>query len=69
MQGTLSIEDKTTEEVDNFCYLSGYITNDGGANVDVTNRIQKARQAFISLNNILTRTQLSRDMKIRFSQN
>jgi len=48
----LTVEGVTIQETVNFCYLGSYITTDGGADTDVQSRIQKARQAFISLNNI-----------------
>ena len=40
------------EDVEQFCYLGSVITKDGGAEVDVNSRINKARHAFHRLNRI-----------------
>lgn len=63
---TLTIEGKTIGEVESFCYLGSFLSKDGGADLDVRSRIQKARQAFISLNNIWNSSQLTRNLKLRF---
>lgn len=53
------------QEVDSFCYLGSYLTKDGGASTDVDSRIQKARQAFGSLNKVWNSSQLTRNLKLR----
>lgn len=63
---TLSINGVSIHETESFCYLGSILAGDGGANLDVKSRIQKARQAFISLNKIWNSTQLTRNLKIRF---
>ncbi len=63
---TLSIDGKTIGEVESFCYLGSYLTKEGGADTDVEVRIQKARQAFFSLNNIWNSTQITRNTKLCF---
>ena len=61
----LVIDGETIEEVESFPYLGSILAEDG-ADRDVDSRIGKARQAFISLNNIWNSTQLTRNLKIRF---
>ena len=63
---TLVINGETIKETENFCYLGSILTEDGGADLDVVSRIQKARQAFILLNNVWNSTQLTRNLKLRF---
>lgn len=62
---TLTINGVSINETESFCYLGSVLASDGGANLDVKSRIQKARQAFISLNNIWNSTQLTRNLKLR----
>lgn len=62
----LTIDGETIQEVEHFCYLGSDLAKDGGADMDAQSRIQKARQAFISLNNIWNSTQLSRNLKLKF---
>ena len=62
----LLIDGETIDEVESFCYLGSILSKDGGADLDVESRIRKARQAFISLNNIWNSTQLTRNLKLRF---
>jgi len=63
---TLTIAGERIEQVESFCYLGSILAKDGGADLDVQSRIRKARQAFVSLNNIWNSTQLTRNLKIRF---
>src|SRR6202012_2179466 len=63
---TLTINGLSIKETESFCYLGSILASDGGADHDVKSRIQKARQAFISLNNIWKSTQLTRNLKLRF---
>ena len=63
---TLVVDGQTIEEIESFTYLGSILSGDGGAELDVNSRIRKARQAFISLNNIWNSTQLTRNLKIRF---
>src|SRR5262249_19673691 len=62
----LVIEGETINEVESFCYLGTILSKDGGADLDVQSRIRKARQAFVSLNNVWNSTQLTRNLKMRF---
>lgn len=61
----LLIDNQVIEEVDEFCYLGSMITKDGGADVDVKNRIQKARQAFGSLNRVWSSGRYTRRLKLQ----
>ena len=63
---TLSINGISIKETENFCYIGSILAKDGVVDLDVNSRIQKARQAFISLNNIWKSTQLTRNLKLRF---
>ena len=63
---TLLINGEPIEETESFCYLGSVLTRDGGAYLDIQSRIQKARQAFRSLNNVWNSTQLTRNLKLRF---
>lgn len=56
----LEINCKTIDEVENFCYLQSILAKNSGADLDVQNRIQKARQGLISLNIIWNYTQLTK---------
>lgn len=61
----LHIENEYIEEVKKFCYLGSIIIADGGADEDIKNRIQKARQSFGMLNNIWRSTKYSRNLKLK----
>lgn len=52
-------------EVEEFVYLGGTITTNGGTVADVSNRINKARQAFWKLNEIWNNSMMSTKYKIR----
>jgi hypothetical protein len=43
------IEGEPVEELDEFCYLGSMVTKDGGAETDVSIRINKAKGAFALL--------------------
>lgn len=62
----LLIEGEIIDEVENFCYLGSIIAKDGGADLCVDNRIQKARQAFGMLNGVWNSSHISRNLKMRF---
>lgn len=61
----ISIDGERIEEVDNFCYLGSIISKSGGADADVVNRTQKARQAFCMLNRLWSAPNISRNLKIK----
>jgi hypothetical protein len=52
------------EEVNKFCYLECKVSQDGGVNKDVTNRINKARGAFAQLRPIWTSHQVHKITKL-----
>ena len=56
---------KTTKE---FTYLGSKLTEDGGSNVDIRNRLNKARTAFVSMKNIWKSSQYGAKTKIRIYQ-
>lgn len=66
---TLTINGVSINETESFCYLGSILASDGGADLDVKVRIQKARQAFVSMNNIWNTKQLTRNLKLRFKTN
>jgi hypothetical protein len=53
------------EEVKKFCYLGCIVSQDGGTNEDVTNRINKARGAFAQLRPIWTSYQIHKRTVLR----
>jgi hypothetical protein len=53
------------KEVNKFCYLGCIVPHDGGANEDVTNRINKARGAFAQLRPIWTSHQIHKRTNLR----
>lgn len=61
----LTVENEQIGGVNTFCYLGSYITKDGGADINVQQRIQKARQAYGMLNNIWKSSHISRNLKLR----
>ena len=48
----VTIDNRIIEEVQEFMYLGSKITTEGYSEVDVCNRISKARGAFAALKNI-----------------
>ena len=48
----LRIDGKELEDVDQFTYLGSKVTKEGGASEDIKSRLQKARSAFLSLNQV-----------------
>ena len=61
----LQIDGQDIEVVEKFCYLGSMITKGGGAEEDVSCRIQKARQAFGSFKRVWASTKLSRRLKLQ----
>ncbi|KYM95091.1 hypothetical protein ALC62_14274 [Cyphomyrmex costatus] len=61
----ISIEGRTIEEVNDFVYLGCVIAKDGGTNIDVSKRINKARPAFFRLNKIWRSSKVSNIHKLR----
>lgn len=53
------------EEVMEFNYLGSILTATGGSEIDINNRMKKARQAFGALNNVWKSSQIKRSTKIR----
>jgi hypothetical protein len=53
------------EEVNKFCYLECMVSQDGGANEDLTNRISKARGAFAQLRPIWISHHIHKRTKLR----
>lgn len=51
-------------DVDNFTYLGSVISKDGGADEDVTNRINRARSAYVTLSRVWNSSQLSKRHKV-----
>ena len=48
----LRIDGQELEDVDQFTYLGSKVTKEGGASEDIKSRLQKARSAFLSLNQV-----------------
>lgn len=61
----ITLEGKTLEEVETFTYLGSVINKQGGTDMDVKERIRKARTAFIQLRNIWSSKELSVKTKVR----
>ncbi|XP_018406354.1 PREDICTED: uncharacterized protein LOC108782558 [Cyphomyrmex costatus] len=61
----ISIEGRTIEEVNDFVYLGCVIAKDGGTNIDVSKRINKARQAFFRFNKIWRSSKMYNIHKLR----
>jgi hypothetical protein len=53
------------EDVNKFCYLWCIVYQDGGANKDVTTRINKAKRAFVQRWPIWTSHQIHKGTKLR----
>ena len=52
MSGTLVMDNATIDEIESCQYLGGFLSGNGGAELDVRRCIQIASLAFISLNSI-----------------
>jgi hypothetical protein len=61
----ITLENTPFQEVDAFTYLGSVINRDGSTEEDVKTRIQKAREAFITLKHIWKSGQLKMQTKIR----
>lgn len=61
----LHLQDKDLEKTETFCYLGSIVTQQGGAESDILNRIQKARQAFANLSKFWLSANISKKTKIR----
>uniref|UniRef100_A0A8D9EGU9 Craniofacial development protein 2 n=1 Tax=Cacopsylla melanoneura TaxID=428564 RepID=A0A8D9EGU9_9HEMI len=64
----IMLDGEIIEKVESFQYLGSVVTTNGGADEDVTQRILKARRAFIQLNPIWKSAQLRRRTKLRIFQ-
>ena len=60
----LKLDDQIIERVSEFQYLGCTLAEDGGAEVDVRNRIKKARGAYIQLRNIWASNEYSKKTKV-----
>lgn len=60
----LVINGVAIEDVNRFTYLGSIISTDGGADADVTNRINKARCAYATLSKVWNSSQISKRHKI-----
>jgi hypothetical protein len=56
----LSIANKEIEQVESFTYLGSIITQDGGTDQDINQRIKKANTAFIQLYQVWKNKNLSK---------
>jgi hypothetical protein len=69
--GENNILDRTinreAKRVKDFCYLGSTVSANGGATLDVSRRIQKARGAFAKLRKVWQSTFMNRNTKIRRS--
>lgn len=61
----LLLNGEPIEDVAKFCYLGSMVCKDGGAETDVSSRIDKARSAYHSLGNVWRSNQLSTSLKLR----
>lgn len=61
----LLLQDAPIERTSKFCYLGSYVTESGGADVDIMTRIRKAKQAFAALNKFWSSTYISKKTKLR----
>jgi hypothetical protein len=63
-EGT-EIEREPLEDLDEFYYLGSMVIQDGGAEIDVTIRISKAKGAFALLRLLWRSKEISRNTKVR----
>jgi hypothetical protein len=61
----ITLHDINIEEVDLFTYVGSLITSEGGAEIDVKNRINKARSAFGMLSKVWLSNQINLHTKIK----
>ena len=61
----IKIDGPELEEVDEFTYLGSKVTKEGGASKDIKARLQKARGAFLLLNQVLKSSLYSVKTKVR----
>ena len=61
----IKIDGPELEEVDEFTYLGSKVTKEGGASEDIKARLQKARGAFLLLNQVLKSSLYSVKTKVR----
>lgn len=61
----ISIDGNAIEDVTQFIYLGSVISKDGGADADVTSRINKARHAYAALGRVWRSSQISKKQKLR----
>ncbi|XP_037944421.1 uncharacterized protein LOC119677222 [Teleopsis dalmanni] len=52
------------EDVQSFCYLGSYISNNGGSRQDIQHRLSKAKQAFGTLNKIWRSSNITQRTKV-----
>ena len=64
-QNPLNINGENLKQVKEFTYLGSLIHTEEGAKADIKNRINKARNAFMSLRNIWKSKQYSLESKIK----
>ncbi|XP_037930032.1 uncharacterized protein LOC119664651, partial [Teleopsis dalmanni] len=58
------LDDSYIEEVQSFCYLGSYISNNGGSRQDIQHMLSKAKQAFGTLNKIWRSSNITQRTKI-----
>ncbi|XP_048481474.1 uncharacterized protein LOC125489513 [Plutella xylostella] len=61
----IQINGKNIEQVEKFCYLGSMIDHNGGTDIDVEARINKARAVFGQLKNFWRSKNINRNTKIR----
>ncbi len=59
------VNDNDLPFTESFVYLGSIITPDGGSKMDIQNRLNKARSAFININNIWKSSQYSESTKLK----
>ena len=64
----IKVYNKDLPTTDSFTYLGSTVRNDGGACDDIRNRIAKARNNFILLNNVWKSSQYSKRTKLKLYQ-
>ena len=64
----IKVYDKDLPTIDRFTYLGSIVRSDGVACDDIKNRIAKARNTFILLNNVWKSSQYSKGTKLKLYQ-
>ncbi len=65
IQAPIKVNDNDLPFTESFVYLGSIITPDGGSKMDIQNRLNKARSAFININNIWKSSQYSESTKLK----